>query len=209
MFLLAGNILFKGIDRFFRGIIGDSGNSYWVFGNSCCFLEIRGFYCFFRILSCWDFGILRWKWVSGKGVAPTGWREMRTLLSIFPNPKHPENILQPSRKHITGFQKTHYSPPENILQTSRKNLLSLQKVSFKSPQKASFKSFQQSYSKSPEIHLVPIAKNHDSKIWIRVPILRGIFFFSAVQIFWFWIETSLKSLFSSEKYIRMNVWQSK
>lgn len=138
MFLLAGNILFKGIDRLFRGIIGDSGNSYWVFGNSCCFLEIRGFYCFFRILSCWDFGILGWKRVSGKGVAPAGWREMRTLLSIFPNPKHPENILQPSRKHLPKFSESIFHPPESVSQ---------------SLQKASFKSFQQSYSKSPESKL--------------------------------------------------------
>lgn len=129
MFLLAGNILFKGIDRFFRGIIGDSENSYWVFGNSCCFLVIRGFYCFFRILSCWDFGILGWKWVSGKGVAPAGWREMRTLLSIFPNPKHPENISQPSRKHITGFQKTLPTLQKTSSKVFRKNLTFIQKVS--------------------------------------------------------------------------------
>lgn len=130
MFLLAGNILFKGIDRFFRGIIGDSGNSYWVFGNSCCFLEIRGFYCFFRILSCWDFEILGWKWVSGKGIAPAGWREMRTLLSIFPNPKHPENILQPSRKTYHRFPENTSNPPENVFQ-------SLQKESYIHPESIS------------------------------------------------------------------------
>ena len=152
MFLLAGNILFKGIDRFFRGIIGDSGNSYWVFGNSCCFLEIRGFYCFFRILSCWDFEILGWKWVSGKGVAPAGWREMRTLLSIFPNPKHPENILQPSRKHITGFLKTLPTLQKTYSKVFRKNL-SPSKKYLSSLQKTSSKSFQQSYSKSPESKL--------------------------------------------------------
>ena len=44
------------------------------------------------------------KWVSGKGIAPAGWREMRTLLSIFPNPKHPENTLQVSRKYLPNIQ---------------------------------------------------------------------------------------------------------
>ena len=71
----------------------------------------------------------------------------------FPIPKHPENILQPSRKHITGFLKTLPTLQKTSSKVFRKNLTFIQKVSFKSPQKVSFKSFQQSYSKSPESKL--------------------------------------------------------
>lgn len=71
------------------------------------------------------------KWVSGKGIAPAGWREMRTLLSIFPNPKV-------FRKNHSTLQKVSFPPPENIFQVSRKHLPNPQKVSF-TPQKASSK----------------------------------------------------------------------
>ena len=107
----------------------------------------------------------------GRGIAPAGWREMRTLLSIFPNPKHPENILQPSRKHITGFQKTLPTLQKTSSKVFRKNLSPSKKylssLSRKHLSKVSSNpilSLQKANYKHPEIHLAPITKNHDSKI---------------------------------------------
>lgn len=111
------------------------------------------------------------KWVSGKGIAPAGWREMRTLLSIFPNPKV-------SRKHFSTPKKASFIPPGIIFQPSKKYLSHLKKTSFipsqkhlPNPQKVSSKvssnpilSLQKTNYKHPEIHLIPITKNHDSKI---------------------------------------------
>lgn len=89
------------------------------------------------------------KWVSGKGIAPAGWREMRTFLSIFPNPKVSRKHFQVSRKHLSSL-------PKNIFQISKKHL--------SPPPESIFQSLQQPYSKSPENKLQasrnPFNPNH-------------------------------------------------
>ena len=179
MFLLAGNILFKRIDQFFRGIIGDSGNSYRVFGNSCCFLEILGIHTAssgFSVVGISEF----WdgKGFLGRGLLRPDGEKCEPSSLYFPVPSiqktyysPPENIsqvsrkhFQPSRKHLPNFQKTSSKVFRKYLSPSKKYLSSLPRKHLSKVSSNPILSLQKANYKHPEIHLVPIAKNHDSKI---------------------------------------------
>ena len=98
--------------------------------NKCCFQKSslqKEFQSLLDSQECRIFGIQGivvgdskiWvcKWVSGKGIAPAGWREMRTLLSIFPNPKVSRKHLSKSPESIFHpFPKTSFKSPESIFQ---------------------------------------------------------------------------------------------
>ena len=71
---------------------------------------------------------------------------------------------QSLQKESFTLQKVFFKSPENIFQTSRKYLSSLPRKHLSKVSSNPILSLQKANYKHPEIHLVPIAKNHDSKI---------------------------------------------